>query len=167
FPSLPQRCLAFESGRFLVASAGSLVATVVDVKVSKGKQFAVLDSGINHLGGMPALGRLPRVQPLFSARWPQEETDSSCLVDVVGPLCTPLDWWVRGRPAQLAPGDRIVVPNVGAYGLTASLVAFLGRECATEIVIDGDGVVDATVLTLKRTSVPARGHSQQLAMRPA
>jgi diaminopimelate decarboxylase len=47
--------LWFQSGRYLCAASGTLLATVVDVKESKGKKFIVLDTGINHLGGMSGL----------------------------------------------------------------------------------------------------------------
>jgi diaminopimelate decarboxylase len=127
-----------------------LVATVLDVKESKGGTFAVLDSGINHLGGMSGLGRLPRVRPAVvpvAAGGPPPE---SRRMSIVGPLCTPLDFWCRSTEAALGPGDHVVVPNAGAYGLTASLVAFLGRDCPTEVVVDDDGVVDVSALVYER-----------------
>src|SRR6185437_13609358 len=55
--------IAFESGRFLVADAGALLCRVVDAKESKGEAFAVLDAGINALGGMAGLRRLPPLLP--------------------------------------------------------------------------------------------------------
>ncbi|NBH07253.1 type III PLP-dependent enzyme, partial [Amycolatopsis sp. SID8362] len=58
---------------------------------------------------------------------------------VAGPLCTPLDTWSRGaKLPELSPGDLVAVPNVGAYGLSASLVAFLGHPLPVEVVVDGD-----------------------------
>jgi diaminopimelate decarboxylase len=149
FPGERPRLL-FESGRRLVGGAGVLVARVVDVKESKGRRFAVLDSGINHLGGMSALGRLPRMQPTLLH---SSAGESTVPVNVVGPLCTPLDFWARGRTLAVGPGDLIAVPNVGAYGLTASLLAFLGRHCPTELVLDGGAVVDASALVYERRPV--------------
>ncbi|GGS49248.1 type III PLP-dependent enzyme [Streptomyces parvus] len=152
--------LLFESGRYLVGAAGWLVAEVLDVKESKGKRFAVLDSGINHLGGMTGLGRIPRVQPEFHASRPPGSAGSLATgglprIDVVGPLCTPLDFWCRGKQAELAVGDHVVVPNVGAYGLTASLFAFLGHDCPTELVLDHGAVVDSSVLRYERGPLDA------------
>jgi len=142
--------LLFESGRHLVGAAGSLIARVLDVKESKGRTFAVLDSGINHLGGMSGLGRLPRIETEFVCDPPRQEGEEAVPVDVVGPLCTPLDFWARGRSARLRAGDLVVVPNVGAYGLTASLLAFLGRDCPVEVVLDGDTVAGASRLVYER-----------------
>ncbi|MEV7190833.1 type III PLP-dependent enzyme [Streptomyces sp. NPDC093510] len=161
FPDAARRPkLLFESGRHLVGAAGRLVAEVLDVKESKGKRFAVLDSGINHLGGMSAIGRLPRIQPAFvPAAEPAAELAAEPgagdvrRTDVVGPLCTPLDFWCRGKEAELAVGDHVVVPNVGAYGLTASLVAFLGRDCPTEVVLDHGTVTDVSTLVYERRPV--------------
>jgi diaminopimelate decarboxylase len=139
--------IAFESGRYLVADCGTLHATVLDVKHSKGTTFVVLDAGVQTLGGMWGLGRLstPSAQPLAG---PGEPTTSPTLV---GPLCTPLD--VLGRHVALPPpkvGDVLEFPNVGAYGLSASLVGFLSRPLPVEAVLDADGeIVDVRRLELR------------------
>jgi diaminopimelate decarboxylase len=143
--------IVFESGRFLVGGCGQLVTTVQDVKVSQARSFAVLDSGIHHLGGMHGLRRLPfvGVEPLHRLR---PAAGPGEVHDLVGPLCTPLDAWARQvAVGPLAPGDLVVVPNVGAYGLTASLLAFLGRDAPTEVVVDHEGeIVEAGRLVLVR-----------------
>lgn len=127
--------VVFESGRYLVGTAGTLVTAVLDVKRSQGKDIVVLESGINHLGGMSGMRRLPPLAPhLLGAAGPP-------VLDalVAGPLCTPLDTWARNaRLPELGPGDLVAVPNVGAYGLCASLVAFLGHPLPAEVVVDGD-----------------------------
>ncbi|MEV4556225.1 type III PLP-dependent enzyme [Kitasatospora sp. NPDC049285] len=152
--------LLFESGRRLVGRSGVLVARVVDVKESKGRRFAVLDSGINHLGGMTALGRLPRMQAAVAGDAAARPLEGAVPVDVVGPLCTPLDSWARGQRLAVEAGDLVTVPQVGAYGLTASLLAFLGRACPTELVTDRGAVVDASALVYTRVAVgPAAGPS--------
>jgi diaminopimelate decarboxylase len=140
----------FESGRYLVASSGRLLTTVQDVKISKGVSFAVLDAGINHLGGMAGLRRVANVGVQLNqdpTRDPGTETE----MDLVGPLCTPLDFLAR-RTVMPKPsrGDVLEISNVGAYGLTASLIAFLGHDTPTEIVLDGDNVVDVSRLTIRR-----------------
>ncbi|MFI6776080.1 type III PLP-dependent enzyme [Nocardia sp. NPDC050412] len=142
--------IAFESGRYLVGDSGRLVTTVQDVKTSGNRTFVVLDAGINHLGGMTGLGRLA----LPSAA-PEHTGEATTTVTLVGPLCTPAD--VLGRDVEVrppAPGDLLVVPNVGAYGLSASLVAFLGRPAPTEVVLAHDDVADASRLRLTYENVP-------------
>lgn len=126
--------LWFESGRWLCGAAGTLWATVMDVKRSKGKQYVILDTGIHHLGGMSGLGRVP-LMGIGVARG-GAEVPSGALeeVNVVGPLCTPLDCFARNlKLPPLRAGDRVFVPNVGAYGLTASLTGFLSRPPPLEL----------------------------------
>lgn len=163
----PPHQLAFESGRYLVGGCGTLVARVLDVKHSKGSTFVVLDSGINHLGGMAGLRRVPpaRVRPLTGLpadATPEAQPGRSSGVQpdapdeipdcsFAGPLCTPLDTWARGVTApRVRGGDLVAVPNVGGYGLTASLLAFLSRPAAVEIVVDGSKICTADRLTLTR-----------------
>ena len=127
--------VVFESGRYLVGTAGTLVTAVLDVKRSHGKDIVVLESGINHLGGMSGMRRLPPLAPRLLGPAGSDALDAL----VAGPLCTPLDTWSRSaKLPELAPGDLVAVPNVGAYGLSASLVAFLGHPLPAEVVVDGD-----------------------------
>lgn len=144
--------VAFESGRYLVGDSGTLYTTVLDVKRSRGSTHVVLDAGVQTLGGMWGLGRLPTpsVQPLG------DEDAAAAPVTLVGPLCTPLD--VLGRNAAVPPpavGDVLEVPNVGAYGLTASLLGFLSRPIPVEVVLDhGDEIVHVRRLELRPEGQP-------------
>jgi len=144
--------IAFESGRYLVGAAGTLVCTVEDVKASGDRTFAVLDSGVNHLGGLGGLRKITPGQVKVELLSPGADAPLAP-VDVVGPLCTPADGWARNVALpRLAPGQRLVVRNVGAYGITASLLAFLSREAPVEVVVDG-ARVSASRLSVQRSSV--------------
>ncbi|NTX16820.1 type III PLP-dependent enzyme [Myxococcus sp. CA056] len=126
--------LWFESGRRLCGSSGTLWSTVMDVKRSKGKQYVVLDSGIHHLGGMSGLGRVPLVGIGVARAGGEVEPGVLEEVNVVGPLCTPLDCFARNlKLPPLRVGDRVFIPNVGAYGATASLTGFLSRPPPLEL----------------------------------
>ncbi|MFI9407026.1 type III PLP-dependent enzyme [Nocardia sp. NPDC052316] len=144
--------ISFESGRYLVATSGSLISRVVDSKVSKGHSYVVLESGVNHLGGMSGLRRLARPNPAVEILGQHNGLVRGSLV---GPLCTPIDCLSSDveLPA-VAEGAIVRIPDVGAYGLTASLIAFLGHPAPIEVVIDGDAVVSASRLTVTRE--PAR-----------
>ncbi|MGC4897003.1 type III PLP-dependent enzyme [Micromonospora sp. DT31] len=143
-----------ESGRHLVAESGTLLTTVLDVKTSGPHTYLVCDAGINALGGMHGLGRLlaPAAQPT------DPDGDGTATPTVmVGPLCSPLDILSRSATvARPAVGQVLAIPNVGAYGLTASLVAFLGRELPVEVALDGDEVVEARRLSLVASAAPRR-----------
>ncbi|MFD7032586.1 type III PLP-dependent enzyme [Streptomyces sp. NPDC059917] len=154
--------LAFESGRYLVGDSGRLVCTVTEVKESRGTTYGVLDSGINHLGGLSGVGRLPslRAEPLhLTDADPDADPDAEPAasgpatrrVALVGPLCTPADVISRATEAVVPrPGALLAVPNVGAYGATASLLGFLGRPAPAEITVRDGRVVSADRLALTR-----------------
>lgn len=140
--ALPEAALWFESGRHLSAGSGMLLATVMDVKRAGAKTFVVLDTGIHHLGGMSGLGRIPR--PVIAVRNLTRAGGEVVPVDVVGPLCSPLDSLARGLSIPLPQvGDLLAIPNVGAYGLTASLNGFLSHAAPVEVAVRDDAVVEA------------------------
>ncbi|MFJ1857409.1 type III PLP-dependent enzyme [Streptomyces anulatus] len=141
--------VAFESGRYLTGDSGQLAATVREVKRSREQSFMVLDTGVNHLGGMSGLGRLAR-----ASATPDPGAGATVRATLVGPLCTPADVLGRGvEVPDVGTGDCVVIPNVGAYGLTASLVAFLGRPAPAEVVLRGAEVVSATRLRLSHEPI--------------
>lgn len=126
-----------EPGRFLVGESGIFVSSVTDVKVSRGKRFVILNGGMNaHLAASGNLGQtIKRNYPIGVLN--KLEVLSTVTVDVVGPLCTPLD--TLGRNVELpqpAAGDLIGVFQSGAYGLTASPVNFLSHPSPAEVLVE-------------------------------
>lgn len=154
--------VVFESGRYLTATCGFLVVTVLDVKPSHGRSVVVFDAGINHLGGMSGLRRVPAIQPdLLLVTGGADRADRRVDSLAAGPLCTPLDTWSRsGELPEFRPGDLAVVPNVGAYGLSASLALFLGHPPPLEVVVDGADIVDVSRLSVRREPEPAAASAE-------
>lgn len=126
--------LWFESGRYITAACGTWVSRVLDVKTGKdGQPFVVMDSGINHLGGMAGLGRVVRPYTGFISG---RAADDSAKAAVVGPLCSPLDRLASQAPlGNVQVDDLLAIPNTGAYGLTASLSGFLSHPAPIELVL--------------------------------
>jgi len=64
-------------------------------------------------------------------------------VDVVGPLCTPLDVLAREAEVAIAQvGDLIGVFQSGAYGRSASPLGFLSHPAPPEVMVrDGRAVL--------------------------
>jgi diaminopimelate decarboxylase len=125
-----------EPGRYLVGEAGIYVARVTDVKISRGKKFIILDGGMNHhLAASGNLGQvIKRNFPIAILNKmggePQEK------VDVVGPLCTPLDALARDVDLPAAEvGDLIGVFQSGAYARAASPLGFLSHPTPAEVLI--------------------------------
>ena len=144
--------IAFESGRYLACAAGKLLLGVQDVKTSQGVRHVIADGGINALGGMQGLRRVPPIMAgalALDAPDADEVPAAAGPAVLTGPLCTALDVLNSRAPLpDVAPGDLLVVPNVGAYGLTASLLGFLSREAPAEVAVDGGEVVSARRLQL-------------------
>ena len=134
---LPAR-FVLEPGRYLVGEAGVYIARVVDVKVSRNKRFAVLDGGMNHhLAASGNLGQvIKRNFPVVVANRLSAAPDT--VLDLVGPLCTPLD--VLGRDVELPSveiGDLVGVLQSGAYARTASPLGFLSHPAPAEVMVEG------------------------------
>jgi diaminopimelate decarboxylase len=128
-----------ELGRFLVGEAGVYVTRITDIKVSRGKKYVILDGGMNHhLAASGNLGQIIRrnfpMAILNKLDVPETET-----VDVVGPLCTPLDTLGRSVRWPLAQvGDLVGIFQSGAYALTASPVGFLSHPLPSEVWVEGN-----------------------------
>lgn len=126
-----------EPGRFLVGEAGVYVVRIIDIKVSRGKKFLVVDGGMNHhLAASGNLGQtLKRNFP--SVILNKVHTSPSETVDVVGPLCTPLDILQRSVILPKAEvGDLIGIFQSGAYARTASPLGFLSHPSPPEVWAD-------------------------------
>ncbi len=126
---------AIELGRWLVAEAGVYLTRVVDVKQSQGETFVIVDGGLNHqLAASGNFGTVVRRNYPIAAAAQMGETTAET-VSVVGPLCTPLDRLGDKIALPRAEvGDLIAIFMAGAYGASASPVAFLGHPPAIEIV---------------------------------
>jgi diaminopimelate decarboxylase len=133
-PVLGEARVGVELGRYLVGEAGLYVTRVVDVKVSRGTTYVVVDGGMHHqLAASGNFGQvIRRNYPLSAHRADGELAE----VTVVGALCTPLD--LLGDKVRLPlveVGDLLVVHQAGAYGLTASPTAFLGHPAPPEVLV--------------------------------
>ena len=93
---------------------------------------------------MAGLGRIYRAVASIEPLADDGETLQS--VDVMGPTDYALDYVARETSVPpLKPGDPVAIPNVGAYGLTASLVAFAGLQPPAEVCCRGTSVIPCTV----------------------
>lgn len=140
-PFLAEAELVVEPGRYLVGESGVYVARVTDVKVSRGKKFIILDGGMNHhLAASGNLGQtIKRNYPIAVLNRVDEPMAET--VDVVGPLCTPLDTLARSLELPLVHvGDLVGVFQSGAYGRSASPLGFLSHPAPPEVLVEQGGV---------------------------
>lgn len=126
---------AIELGRYLVGEAGVYLARIVDRKESHGQLFLVTDGGLHHqLAASGNFGTVVRRNyPVAIAN--RFGAPAAEVASIVGCLCTPLDRLadqVQLPCAQM--GDLVAIFCAGAYGATASPMAFLGQGPAREVL---------------------------------
>jgi diaminopimelate decarboxylase len=131
-----------EPGRWMVASAGVLLAEVLWVKRrgngnGGARRFVVLAAGMNDLIRPALYGARHRVLPVR----PRAGAESPATV--VGPVCESAD--VFEREAMLPPlerGDVVALLDAGAYGAVMSS-HYNGRGRLAELVVRGGRLLRA------------------------
>ena len=138
----PGTRFVLELGRYLVASSGIYVATVVRKKESRGITFLILDGGMNHYlaaSGNLGQGFRKNFPVLHGTKTNQEGKNQR--YHVAGPLCTPIDRMASDVQLPIMEvGDLLVFPLAGAYAYTASPLQFLSHPAPAEIAIRGNEV---------------------------
>ncbi len=147
--------LLVESGRFLAGPAGVYLSQVLDVKTSRGKEYAIVGGGLNGFlrAIMPALADRfggadnlrQSIEPLYSAHNSHPirvigKTGKLRPVELVGNLCTGLD--VLGSNLMLPlleEGDLICIHNAGAYAASISPFQFSSQKKPVEVFVDTQG----------------------------
>lgn len=123
--------LLLEPGRFLVGGAGVLLTSVLYRKHSGGKEFVVVDAGMNDLVRPSHYQAYHEIMELEAAGRPVET------VDVVGPVCETGDFMALDRPLpRVLAGDRLAILGAGAYGFVMSST-YNSRPRPPEVLADG------------------------------
>ena len=126
--------IMLEPGRAIVGNAGILLTKVEYLKLTEGKNFAIVDAAMNDL-----------VRPALYSAWQDiipVDTNSSAesfVWDVVGPVCETGDFLGKNRALKIMPGDLLAVRSAGAYGFTMSS-NYNSRPRPVEIMVDGDQI---------------------------
>jgi diaminopimelate decarboxylase len=122
--------LLVEPGRFFVAASGVMLARVLYRKHSGGKDYAIVDAGMNDLlrpSHYDAYHQIDAVRP----------TGTKARLDVVGPVCESGDFLALDREMDdVSPGDLIAVHTAGAYGYVMAST-YNARPRAAEVMVDG------------------------------
>jgi diaminopimelate decarboxylase len=123
--------LIVEPGRYLVGNAGALITRVIDRKHSGGKNYLVVDAGMNDLLRPSHYNAFHRIEAVA----PRGDRE---IVDVVGPVCESGDFLALDRDVDVAlPGDLMAVRGAGAYGYSMAS-NYNSRPRAAEVLVDGD-----------------------------
>lgn len=126
----------FELGRFIVAESGIYVTKIIRIKYSRGRNFIILDGGMNHLLRPSFMKTKHSIKILNKIRLKSKEK-----FDICGRCCTPLDTFGENI-ALPSPqiGDIIGIFDVGAYGYTMSPLNFMSFPLPAEIMIYKDKI---------------------------
>lgn len=141
------RRLAVEPGRFLVARAGWLVASVLHIRERPGaERVVVVDAGMtelirpalygahHRLSALTSLGRT-RELPAPAASSPVPDA-SAARVD--GPVCESTDTFDRHDLPPLRRGDLVAIGDAGAYAASMAM-AYNGRPRPPQVLLEPDG----------------------------
>ena len=119
--------VTLEMGRYIAATCGYYVTSVVDVKCNKEQNYCIIDGGINHInyfGQMMAMKK-PDIEHVSMVNT-EENVDKAYLI--CGSLCTTADVIVKDMHLNnLSEGDILVFKNIGAYSVTEGIYLFLSR----------------------------------------
>lgn len=132
----PQAEVIVELGRYLVGEAGIYVCQVLDKKISRGQIFLVVNGGLHHhLAASGNFGQVIRKNyPVAIGNKMNSRKKET--VNIVGPLCTPLDILADRMELPAAEiGDLVVIYQSGAYGYTASPHQFLSQPEAEQLLV--------------------------------
>ncbi|MFY9116659.1 MAG: diaminopimelate decarboxylase [Bacteroidales bacterium] len=106
----------FEPGRTLVGQAGFLISSVLFVKKGQGKEFVIIDAGMNDLI-RPALYQARHVIYNITSTAKRKKT-----YDVVGPVCESSDRFDESARLPVTErGDLLAICSAGAYGQVMSM----------------------------------------------
>ena len=124
--------LILEPGRILSANAAVLLTEVLYLKQSQGRQFVVVDAGMNDLIRPGLYGAYHEIVPVETS----EREDF--VADIVGPVCETTDYLARERTLpQVQRGEILAVRDAGAYGFTLAS-NYNSRPRAAEVLVDSE-----------------------------
>ena len=121
-----------EPGRFLVGNAGVLLARVEYLKRGHGKNFLILDAGLNDLIRPAMYDAYHEIVPLV-----RDTTRPALTADIVGPICESGDCFARHRTLQeVGEGEYVAFLSAGAYGHVMAS-RYNARPLPAEVVVRG------------------------------
>ena len=144
--------MAVEPGRFLVASAGWLIGSVLHVR-ERGGRMVVLDAGMTELIRPALYSARHRIVALTSMGRPIDPATANESAEVHGPICESTDELGQHDLPPLRRGDLVAIRDAGAYG-TSFGSTYNGRPRPPQVILEPD---DRLTLARRRGSLAALG----------
>ena len=124
--------IIFEPGRFIIANAAILITKIIYIKKSNGKNFVVLDAGMNNLMRPALYDAYHKIIPLRKINKLIKGN-----IEFVGPICESSDKFSNEKKfPKIKEGDYVGLANVGAYGMSLSS-NYNTRPMIAEIMVNG------------------------------
>lgn len=121
--------IRMEVGRVLVAQSGMYLVRVVDVKISRGHRYIIVDGGIHHFMRFALTRTNHRIRVLG------KNAGRTSPASIVGATCTPYDVLAECLLGNVDEGDFLCVLDSGAYGWSMGMSHFLSRATPPEVAI--------------------------------
>jgi len=136
--------LILEPGASIAANAAILVTQVLYLKKGGAKKFVIVDAGMNDLIRPPLYDAFHFIWPIkVDEKFVPRRRDRDLqlpgteVVDVVGPVCEPTDFFAKDRVLpQVKRGDLLSIFTAGAYGFSMSS-NYNARSRPAEVLVDG------------------------------
>ena len=123
--------LVMEPGRSIVGNAGILVTRTLYLKKGGGKNFVIVDAGMNDLMRPSLYDAYHHILPVKKSR------RTEIKADVVGPICESGDFLAKGRTiGRVNKGEFLAVMSAGAYGMSMSS-NYNSRPRVAEVMVKG------------------------------
>jgi diaminopimelate decarboxylase len=123
--------LIIEPGRSIVGNAGILVTKALYIKKGEGKEFVIVDAGMNDLIRPSYYNAFHQILPVAKKK------RSTKLYDVVGPICESSDFLATERNLKsIVRGEYLAAMGAGAYGFSMSS-NYNSRLRAAEVMVKG------------------------------
>ena len=124
--------IIFEPGRFIVGNSAILITKIIYIKKSGGKNFIILDAGMNNLMRPALYNSHHHIIPLK-----KKGKFAKGNLRFVGPICESTDKFCDQKTfSNIKEGDYVSLTNVGAYGMTLSS-NYNTRPTVAEIMVSG------------------------------
>lgn len=105
--------IILEPGRFIMGNSGILVTKVLYRKKSGGRNFLIVDAGMNDLIRPALYNAYHKIIPISL------KNRKRLKFDIVGPVCESGDFLGLERKIQIVePGEYLAIMTAGAYGAT-------------------------------------------------
>ncbi len=124
--------IVLEPGRVLSGNSGVLLSRVLGRKKRSGREFLIIDAGMNDLIRPALYGSAHAILPLKDSK-----RVAQTKYEVVGPVCETSDTFASGKwlPSSLQENDLVAIGSAGAYGFSMSS-QYNSRPRAAEVLVD-------------------------------